>query len=268
MPRLRNERIQSFSRGLSVIRVFGAAGRGLTLAEVAAAAGLTRASARRFLLTLIDEGYVVSDGRSFALRPRVLELGWAYLSTLGLEGVAVPHMERLVADIHESSSIAVLDGEDVVYVVRVPTSRIMSVNIAVGTRFPAYATSMGRVLLAALSLEERNAYLDQIELRALTHRTLTDRAALARALERVALRGYALVDQELEVGLRSVAVPIRDRRGLTVAALNASAHAGRTTIEELRQRILPRVIATAEAISADLAGIARPLGERRRHDGP
>ena len=142
--------VQSLERGLAVIRAFGPGRDELTLSDVARATGLTRAAARRFLLTLAELGYVSSDGRSFSLRPRVLELGYAYLSTLGFAEVAAPHMEELVATVHESSSVAVLDGDDIVYVVRVPTTRIMTVTIAVGTRFPAYATSMGRVLLAAM----------------------------------------------------------------------------------------------------------------------
>ncbi len=250
----RPDHVRSFERGLAVIRAF--AGRPeLTLSEVAQSTGLTRAAARRFLLTLVDLGYVRTDGRAFALRPRILELGYAYLSALGLDDVAAPHMEQLVASIRESSSISVLDGDDIVYVVRVPTSRIMAVTIAVGTRFPAYPTSMGRVLLAALPPAQRSAYLDRVELKPLTGRTVTDRAALAAILEDVAARGYALVDQELEDGLRSVAVPVVDRHGRVVAALNASVHASRATLDDLRRRILPQVQATAERINHDMGAV-------------
>ncbi|MHB1929479.1 MAG: IclR family transcriptional regulator domain-containing protein [Acidimicrobiales bacterium] len=248
------EHVQSFSRGLAVIRSFGARPE-MTLSEVARSTGLTRAAARRFLLTLVDLGYVRTDGRVFALRPRVLELGYAYLSTLGLDDVAAPHMEQLVAATRESSSIAVLDGDDVVYVVRVPTSRIMTVAIAVGTRFPAYATSMGRVLLAALPPDELDAYLDRVHLLALTRRTVTDRRALRSILLDVAARGYALVDQELEDGLRSVAVPIVGRDDRTIAALNASAHASRATLDDLRRRMLPQLQATAARINDDLRAV-------------
>src|SRR3954471_13489453 len=164
--------VQSLARGLAVIRAFGAGSPELTLSEVARATGLTRAAARRFLLTFADLGYVRTDGRLFALSPRVLELGYAYLSSLSLPEVAEPHLEQLVAEVHESSSVSVLDGDDVVYVARVPTSRIMRVAISVGTRFPAYATSMGRVLLAGLDDAELDAFLARAELRRLTTRTV------------------------------------------------------------------------------------------------
>src|SRR5919108_6184738 len=170
--------VQSLERGLAVIRAFSAERPQLTLSEVARATGLDRAAARRFLLTLADLGYVHSDGRGFMLAPRVLELGYAYLSSISLPEVAEPHMERLVADVHESSSVSVLDGEDIVYVARVPTSRIMTVSINVGTRFPAYATSMGRVLLSQLPDDELEAYLERVELVPLSPRTVTSREAL------------------------------------------------------------------------------------------
>lgn len=252
----RPEHVRSFARGLAVIRAFGERPEP-TLSEVARATGLTRAAARRFLLTLVDLGYVRSDGRTFTLRPRVLELGYAYLSTLGLDDVAAPHMEQLVAATRESSSISVLDGDDIVYVVRVPTSRIMTVTIAVGTRFPAYPTSMGRVLLAALPPAALDAYLERVEPVALTRRTVTDPATLRAVLGDVAAKGYALVDQELEDGLRSVAVPIVDRNGTVVAALNASAHASRATLEDLRRRMLPQLQATAARINDDLRAVGR-----------
>jgi IclR family pca regulon transcriptional regulator len=256
------DHVQSFARGLAVIRAFGEKPE-LTLSDVARSTGMTRAAARRFLLTLVDLGYVRTDGRVFALRPRVLELGYIYLSTLGLDDVAAPHMEQLVASIRESSSISVLDGDDIVYVVRVPTSRIMAVTIAVGTRFPAYPTSMGRVLLAALPPDERAAYLSRAQLRALTRRTVIDRAALGAILEEVAVKHYALVDQELEDGLRSVAVPIHDGHGHVIAALNASVHASRATVDDLRRKILPQVQATAEHINHEIQAV-RPTTARYR----
>jgi IclR family pca regulon transcriptional regulator len=246
--------VQSFARGLAVIRAFGGQSE-LTLSEVARSIGITRAAARRSLLTLVHLGYVRTDGRIFALRPRVLELGYAYLSTLGLDDVAAPHMEQLVASTKESSSVSVLDGDDIVYVVRVPTSRIMAVTIAVGMRFPAYPTSMGRVLLAALPPAELSAYLERVELRPLTRRTITGRAALRTVLQATAEKGYALVDQELEDGLRSVAVPLIDRHGTVIAAINASVHASRATLDDLRRRILPEVQATAARINNDLQAL-------------
>jgi IclR family pca regulon transcriptional regulator len=248
--------VQSLERGLAVIRAFGADTPQLTLSEVARSTGLTRAATRRFLLTLADLGYVRSDGRQFALTPRVLELGYAFLSSVELPEVAVPHLERLVAEVHESSSVSVLDGDDIVYVARVPTSRIMRVSINLGTRFPAYATSMGRVMLAALSQEELDAHLERVQLLRLSPRTITAESALRSELTRVRAQGWALVDQELEEGLRSIAAPIRDRGGRVVAAVNLSAHASRTSIDSLRHDLLTSLLATATRIEADLRSAA------------
>ena len=252
--------VQSFERGLAVIRAFDEHHPELTLSDVARSTGLTRAAARRFLLTLADLGYVRTDGRWFTLSPRILELGYAYLSSASLPEVAEPHLERLVADVHESSSVSVLDGEDIVYVARVPTSRIMTVSINVGTRFPAYATSMGRVLLAALDDAALDAYLAGVELRPLSPRTTTSPEALRAELAKVRRQGWALVDQELEEGLRSVAAPIRDRAGSAVGAVNLSAHASRMTIDAVRRTLVPPLLATAARIEADLraATTSRP----------
>ncbi|MBB5777182.1 IclR family transcriptional regulator [Nonomuraea jabiensis] len=254
------DHVQSLARGLAVIRAFSATDPELTLSQVARATGLSRAAARRFLLTLEDLGYVRSDGRLFSLTPRVLELGYAYLSSLSLPEVADPHLERLAAEVHESASVAVLDGEDVVYVARVATARIMRVAISIGTRFPAYCTSMGRVLLAALPPDELDAYLEGASLRRLTSHTIVLPAALRAELGKVRGRGWAMVDQELEEGLRSIAAPIRDRSGRTVAAVNVSTHASRTTLQAARRDLLPPLLATAAKIEADLAALsaARP----------
>ena len=258
--------VQSLERGLAVIRAFDEHNPELTLSDVARSTGLTRAAARRFLLTLADLGYVRTDGRWFTLSPRILELGYAYLSSQSLTEVAEPHLERLVAEVHESSSVSVLDGEDIVYVARVPTSRIMTVSINVGTRFPAYATSMGRVLLARLPDDELEAYLGSVELRPLSPKTVTSRDALRTALAKVREQGWALVDQELEEGLRSVAAPISDRSGKTIAAVNLSAHASRLTIEAARRGLVPALLATAERIEADLRA-ASTNGPRRSAGG-
>jgi IclR family transcriptional regulator, pca regulon regulatory protein len=257
--------VQSLERGLAVIRAFGEDRPELTLSEVAQHTGLTRAAARRFLLTLADLGYVHADGRRFSLSPRVLELGYAYLSSLSLPEIAEPHLERLAAEVRESSSVSVLDGDDIVYVARVPTSRIMRVAINVGTRFPAHATSMGRVQLAALAESELAAYLARADLRALTANTVTDPARLRAELDRIRAQGWALVDQELEEGLRSVAAPIRDRAGRVVAAVNVSAHASRASRETVRRVLLPPLLATAGRIEADLraAGAAPAAGGAR-----
>jgi IclR family pca regulon transcriptional regulator len=192
-----------------------------------------------------------ADGR-FSLSPRVLELGYAYLSSLTLPEVAQPHMETLVAEVNESSSISVLDGTEIVYVARVPTRRIMSITLSVGTRLPAYATSMGRVLLAALPAEELEARLAQTDLQPLSAHTITDPDALRAVLERVRRQGWAAVDQELEQGLRSLAVPIRDGSGTTVAALNVSVHATRGSMATLRRDVLPLAQRAARAIEDDL----------------
>jgi IclR family transcriptional regulator, pca regulon regulatory protein len=249
--------VQSLERGLAVVRAFNGDRPELTLSEVAAATGVTRAAARRFLLTLAELGYVRADGRYFSLTARVLELGYAYLSSLSLPEVAEPHLEALVAEVNESSSVSVLDGEDVVYVARVPTSRIMTVVISVGTRFPAYATSMGRVLLAGLPEEDLESYLDSVRLVPLTARTVSSVAALRGELTRVRAQGYALVNQELEDGLRAIAAPIRDRTGRVIAALNVSAHASRTSLEVMRRDLLPPLLKTAARIEADFFGRQR-----------
>jgi IclR family pca regulon transcriptional regulator len=254
--------VQSLERGLAVIRAFDADHSQLTLSDVSRATGLTRAAARRFLLTLVELGYMRTDGRLFSLRPRVLELGYAYLSGLSLPEVALPHMEALVAEVHESSSIAVLDGDEIVYVVRVPTKRIMTVAISVGTRFPAYATSMGRVLLAAQPDEWLEKYLATAELRPLTRRTVVDPDRLMAVLRRVRSQGYALVDQELEEGLRSMAVPIHTADGSITAALNVSAHASRGSSETIRKELLPPLLAAVRAIEDDLRS-----GEGRASSG-
>jgi IclR family transcriptional regulator, pca regulon regulatory protein len=248
--------VQSLERGLTVIRAFGADDAELTLSDVARRTGLTRAAARRFLLTLADLGYVRSDGRRFALTPRVLALGYAYLSSLSLPEVAEPHLERLAATVHESSSVSVLDGDEIVYVGRVPTSRIMRVAINVGTRFPAYATSMGRVLLAALEPDALTAYLSRAELLPLTAHALSTETALREALDRTRAQGWALVDQELEEGLRSIAVPVRDADGRVVAAVNVSAHASRASRETVERDFLPPLLDTAGHIEADLRDVS------------
>ncbi|MCG5461741.1 IclR family transcriptional regulator [Micromonospora sp. NPDC053740] len=248
------EFVQSLERGLAVIRAFDGEHPQLTLSEVARRTGLTRAAARRFLLTLVELGYVHTDGRLFSLRARILELGYAYLSSLSLPEVAQRHMEALVAQVHESCSVSVLDGDEVVYVARVPTKRIMTVGISVGTRFPAYATSMGRVLLAAQPVEWLDDYLATAQLRPLTRRTVTDPAKLRAVLTKIAAQGYAIVDQELEEGLRSVAAPIHGENGSVIAAVNVSAHASRGSFEMIRRELLPPLLAAAKRIEEDIRG--------------
>lgn len=244
--------VKSFERGLAVIRCFDADHPARTLSEVAHTCDLTRAAARRLLLTLADLGYVHQDGRLFRLTPRVLELGYSYLSSYTLPQIAEPHLEQLVARVRESSSLCVLDGDDIVYVARVPTRRIMTASITVGTRFPAYVTSVGRVILAHLPDEEIELRLERAELRPLTARTITSPDALRAELRRVRRQGYAVVDQELEEGLRSVAAPVRDRGGQVVAAVNIAVHAGRNSVDSVRSDLLPHLLATVAGIEGDL----------------
>jgi len=245
--------VQSLERGLSVIRAFDADHPRLSLSEVATATGLSRAAARRFLLTLVHLGYMQGSDGQFSLRPKILELGYAYLSSLTLPEVAMPHLEELVGQVRESSSVSELDGEDVVYIARVATKRIMSLTISVGTRFPAYATSMGRVLLAAQPEDWLDEYLASVSLRGLTGRTITNSAGLRRELRKIRAKGWALVDQELEEGLRSIAAPIRDADGTVVAAINVSTHAGRRSLDSVVADLLRPLLTTAERIERDLA---------------
>lgn len=244
--------VQSLARGLAVIRAFDADHPELSLSDVARMTGLNRAAARRFLHTLVELEYVRTDGRRFSLGPRVLELGYSYLSSLTLPELALPAMERLVERVHESCSMAVLDGGEVVYVARVPTKRIMSVTISVGTRFPAYATSMGRVLLAHQPPDWLDSYLATARLEPLTPRTVTDPERLREILDQVRSDGYCLVDEELEVGLRSMAAPIRGKQGRVLAAINVSAHISRGPAELIRKDLLPPLLDTAYEISNDV----------------
>ncbi|WP_336921973.1 IclR family transcriptional regulator domain-containing protein [Aquipuribacter sp. SD81] len=244
--------VRSLERGLAVIKAFDADHPRLTLSDVARRTGLTRAAARRFLLTLVELGYVHAADGVFSLRPRVLELGWAYLSGLPLLDVTRPHMERLSTEVHESVSVSVLDGDDLVYVGRVQARKIMRVAIDVGTRLPAYCTSMGRVLLAHLPPAELTDYLRRVRLDALTEHTVTDADLLADALAQVRADGYAVVDQELELGLRSMAAPLHGRGGEVVAALNVAAPLERGSLDEIRDELLPPLLAAARACEADL----------------
>jgi IclR family transcriptional regulator, pca regulon regulatory protein len=255
--------VQSLERGLSVIRAFDADHPKLSLSEVAATTGLSRAAARRFLHTLVHLGYMHNNGGRFSLRPKTLELGYSYLSSLSLPEVAMPHLEELVEKVRESSSVSELDGEDVVYIARVPTNRIMRVTISVGTRFPAYATSMGRVLLAAQSDDWLEEYLTSVKLRYLTGHTITSSAELRQELSEIRGRGWALVDQELEEGLRPLAAPIRGGDGNVVAAVNVSTHAGRRSLESVLEDLLSPLLTTAEHIERDLASARTSSGARR-----
>lgn len=247
--------VRALAKGLAVIEAFDTRAPAMTLSEVARKTRLSRGTARRLLLTLVELGYAGFDGKHFSLRPRVLNLGFSYLNSQTLWQLAQPYMVELVEQVHESCSISVLDGTDIVYVARVPTAaRIMSINLGIGTRLPAFATSMGRVLLAGLPQREIQRRLDQVSpLIAHTPKTITDPLAVLREIELVRRQGWGLVDQELEPGLRSLAVPIMDRAGLPVAALNIGTHASRWTIQKLTQEALPLLRQTAALICAVLA---------------
>lgn len=246
------ELVRSLARGLSIIQAFGAENPRMTLTEVARETGLTRAAARRFLMTLEHLGHVGSDGRYFFLRPRILDLGYAYLSSLPWWQVCQPQMEALSKTIGESCSISVLDGDEIVYVARIPAKRIMSINLNVGTRLPAYATSMGRVLLAQLEPAALAAYLDRVALKPLTPKTITDPARLEKVLNKTRVNGFCLLDQELEEGLTSIAVPIQDRSGHAFAALNISTPTGAVTQATLKGSYLDNLRQTASRISQSL----------------
>lgn len=241
--------IQSLERGLTVIDSFSAEFRSQTLSEVAQRTGLTRATARRVLLTLSELGYVSQAGRSFSLTPKVLDLGYSFLSSLHVVELAQEPMERLVEAVRESSSMSVLDGPEIVYVARVPTTRIMTISLALGSRLPAYPTSMGRVLLAGLSDAELSAYMDTTELEPLTPHTVVDKTQFRSLIDKVRKDGFALVDQELEEGVRSIAAPIRNDRGRVIAAMNVSGHASRVSVQKMRTEFRPRLMDAASEIS-------------------
>ena len=249
--------IEALARGLEVIAAFRPGRPVLTLADVAAATGLARPTARRILLTLTELGYVrAADGSStagFALTPRVLELGMAYVHSMGLWDIARPHLERLVARTNESSSIAQLDGSDVVYVARVSVPKIVTLVVDIGTRFPALPTSLGKVLLADLSPAEVDRVLAEPSRSGVTPRWQPERDERDAELRQVRARGWALTDEKLAPGIRSVAAPLRDGSGRVIAALNVNAHAAETPVETLIDQHLPLLLATAGEISADFA---------------
>ncbi|WP_042303425.1 IclR family transcriptional regulator [Paraburkholderia kururiensis] len=245
--------VQSFARGLSVIRAFNAQRPEQTLTEVAAATGLTRAGARRILLTLQTLGYVETEGRLFRLTPKILDLGFAYLTSMPFWNLAEPVMEELSAEVHESCSAAVLDRTEIVYVLRVPTHKIMTINLSIGSRLPAYCTSMGRVLLSALDETALDATLDASPLRTHTPRTVTDKDELKKIIAQVRRQGWAIVDQELEAGLISLSAPIRNRQGRVIAAMNISGNAQRTSAKQMVKTFLEPLQQAAQRVSQMVA---------------
>lgn len=243
--------VQSLERGLTIMRTFNADRPSMTVSEVAQLVGLTRATVRRFLLTLGELGYVKEKFNRFELTPQVLELGYAYLSSLSFPDVALPKLEELVARTGESSEAVILDRGDVVYVARVAGPALMTISVNIGARRPAYATSLGRAILANLSEAELNAYLAEFELKPVMDNTVVDVADFLAELTKVREQGYAIVNQELEEGLIALAVPVRDRQGAVIGAINISTHIGRKSIEDL-ESFVPLLKSTAADIEAGL----------------
>ena len=241
--------VRSFARGLEVIRSFSQKAPAQTLSEVAQRTGLTRAGARRILLTLQALGYVDSDGRQFRLTPRILDLGFAYLSSMPFWSLAEPEMESLADEIGEACSAAVLEGTDVVYVLRVHTHKIMRTSLGVGSRLPAYCTALGRVLLAGLGEADLRQRLMESGVQRHTVHTVTDIDELVVRMGEVRQQGWSLVNQELEEGLISVAAPILNRSGRVVAAINISGQVNRTDVQAMQQRYLPALLQRARNIS-------------------
>jgi IclR family transcriptional regulator, pca regulon regulatory protein len=245
--------VEALARGLDVLTCMGAGRPGITLAEIATAASLARPTARRLLLTLAELGYVTADGPAFTLTPQVLRLGIAYSSSLGLWDIARPHMAALVAQTRESSSMAQLDGADIVYVARVAVAKLITLRVDIGTRFPAPQTSQGKVLLAALPPEQVTAVLTEPSRSGLPPFPPPDPQRLAADLAAVRARGWALADEELAPGIRSVAVPVRDGTGTVRAAMNVTVHAAETSVAVLTGEHLPRLIAAAADVSREWA---------------
>jgi IclR family pca regulon transcriptional regulator len=243
----------SLARGLAVIRGFSREKRHMTIAQLSHKTGIPRAAVRRCLYTLERLGYVASaDGRNFALRPKLLGLGHAYLSSTPLVVTAQPFLDQVSDAVDESCSLAILDGDDILYLARSVTSRIISVSLNVGSRLPAYCTSIGLVLLAHLPPAELNAYLARVELKRYTDRTITSRAALLEALEEVRSQDYAVADNMMEIGVRSIAVPVRDAVGTVVAGMNVIIQSGRGTLREMKALYLPHLQAAARDLAAQL----------------
>ena len=245
--------VNSLVRGLEIMRAFTRTCPSMTLSDVARATDLPRAAVRRFLLTLVGEGYAETDGKYFNLKPKVLELGYAALSSLSFVEVAQPIMARLAYELEESVFAAMLDDEDVVYVASaVSPERRVRISVAVGSRSPAHAVSTGRVLLAALPEDQLKEYLAKAKLTKFTPNTVTSKAKLRGLIEETGAQGWSIVDQELEIGLRSISVPIRQRNGAVVAALNVACPSSRVTREDMHTKVLLELQVSSQQITAAL----------------
>jgi IclR family transcriptional regulator, pca regulon regulatory protein len=245
----------SLARGLAVIRAFTQQRRHLTIAQLSQRTAIPRAAVRRCLYTLSMLGYVgTEDGRTYALRPRILALGHAYLSSTPLVYAVQPLLDQITSLLHESSSLAVLEGDEILYIARSSTTtRLMSIDLGIGSRLPAYCTSMGRVLLAGLAAADLDLYLSRVKLVKLTNRTVSTADELKVVLNAVRRDGYAVVDQELEIGLRSIAVPVSDRDGRSVAAINIGTQSSRVSVAEMESKFLPPLRAAAHELGLLLA---------------
>jgi IclR family transcriptional regulator, pca regulon regulatory protein len=246
------EFMATLAKGLAVLGSFDKARPAMTLSQAAQANDLSRATARRILRTLAQLGYVIQNGREFSLSSGILKLGYAYLATQNWIEQATPLMRQLSEQLHESCSAAILEGTEIVYVARIPAGRIMSATVAVGTRLPAFHTSLGRTLLGFLDAAELWRRLKSLRVEAYTPSTIVDVQALFDRVRQDYAQGFSIVDEELERGLRSIAVPIVDRSGQALAALNLSTHSTRTTRNEMRERFLPSLRAAAAQISASV----------------
>jgi IclR family pca regulon transcriptional regulator len=244
--------VLSLARGLCVIETFEGHTEGRTVADVARQTGLSRAAVRRSLVTLQMLGYADSSGSTFRLTTRALRLGFSYLSSASLPALAQPILERITEVVHESSSLSVLERDEIVYIARSTSKRVMSVGLSVGSRLPAYCTSMGRILLAALSEEQLDRYLDRVEVKALSPKTIVDKQLLREIVVRVRSDRFAITDEELELGLRSIAVPVLARNGRVIAAMNIGVHASRVSAAEMIHRFLPILQENARALEAVL----------------
>ena len=243
----------SLARGLAVIHAFQERKRHLTIAQISHRTEIPRAAVRRCLHTLMKLGYVTTDGRTYSLLPKVLTLGHAYLSSTPMALTAQPILDRLSEQLHETCSVATLEGDEVLYIARSATPlRLISVDLSVGSRLPAYCTSMGRILLAALDDAALQDYFERADLQIKTSRTLHTPEKLLPCLEQIRQQGWCVVDQELEVGLRSLAVPVLDASGQVMAAMNVGTHASRITRQELERRFLPLLLKASQELSSKL----------------
>jgi len=262
------EYVQGLERGFAVIKAFSAEAPSLTIAEVAQRTTLTRAVARRYLLTLQKLGYLVHDGSAFTPTPRLLDLGYTYLATVSVGEIAQPFIEKVVERLHESCSMAILDGHECLYVARVPARRIITTNLVVGSRVPAHATALGKVLLSHLPAADLDRYFETAELRRFTKWTIADKAKLRSALREVRAQGWASADQEYVVGLRTIAAPVFDRSNRVKAAVNIAGAVAVVSMKEMLREHLPVLLEATRDISAALGARVEPVALRRRRAAP